>query len=571
MTSTPNPKTYFNHDLTYESAHRATFSPPKKEIPAVLPPNLNQIDFEQAIGEFISAVGLENVFVGEALVDYVDPYDVYEHDEGRRKVPSAAVTPSSTEELSSVLKIANKFSLPLWTFSRGKNLGYGGPAPVLSGSVALDLHRMNRILEVNDTFHYAVVEPGVTWTELYEYCKSHGKKVWPSTPSLGWGSVVGNTLDRGTGFGQNFSHHQSVSGMEIMLADGSLIRTGQFGISNSPSAHLSKFTFGPSIEGLFWQSNLGVVTKMSLWLTPQPEAFMSCSFSVNEFGDLEGLVDAFGVMRRDGTITGAVWVGNILEGLSIYGRRNEFWAGEGAIPENRVKELQQKHGLGYWVAKFGLYGTKRIVQAHFDDIKERLGELVPTGTLTGHFFAADKKGELLDASSIPFEHGNVLAGVPSLMALPLVNWPLKKDGKGKPAHGDYAPIIPSSGKEILDWMRTVKPIFEASGNDLMVDFFMHERHVIVTNMWSFDQFDEGQREAVHGLFMALHEIARERGYGMYRGHVQHMDRIAALNDFNDHAYRRLVESIKDTVDPNGILAPGKQGIWPERYRHHRSA
>ncbi|KAL4939685.1 hypothetical protein BDV06DRAFT_198382 [Aspergillus oleicola] len=568
MTSTLAKNTYPNP--TYESAHRATFAPPKKDIPAVLPPGVTQVDFEQAIGELVTIVGVENVFVGEALVDYVDPYDVYEEDEGKRKVPSAGVAPAITDELSGVLKIANKFSLPLWTFSRGKNLGYGGPAPVLSGSIALDLHRMNRIIEVNDKFHYAVVEPGVTWTELYEYCVQHKKAVWPSTPSLGWGSVIGNTVDRGTGFGTNFCHHQHVSGMEIMLADGSLIRTGQFGISNSPSAFLSKFTFGPSIEGLFWQSNLGVVTKMSLWLQPQPEAFMSCSFSVPEFEDVEGLVDAFGVMRRDGTVTGAVWVGNVLEGLSIHGRRNEFWVGEGAIPDFRVRELQKEHGMGYWVAKFGLYGSKRIVQAHFDEIEEKLKESVPGGTLTGHLFASDKKWEFLDASSIPFEHGNVLAGVPSLMALPLVNWPLKEANVGKPAHGDYAPIIPSSGKDVLEWMRTVKPIFEESGNDLMVDFFMHERHVIVTNMWSYDQHDSKQREVVDGLFLTLHEIAKEKGYGMYRGHVHYMDRIAALKDFNDHAYIRFVERIKDTVDPNGILAPGKQGIWPEKHRHHRA-
>lgn len=62
----------------------------------------------------------------------------------------------------------------------------------MSGSVALDLHRMNKIIEVNDEFHYAVVEPGVSFIQLYKYCVENGKKVWPSTPSLGWGSVVGN-------------------------------------------------------------------------------------------------------------------------------------------------------------------------------------------------------------------------------------------------------------------------------------------------------------------------------------------------------------------------------------------
>ena len=101
-------------------------------------------------------------------------------------------SPNSTEQLQQVLRVANQYAVPLWTFSRGKNLGYGGPAPRVNGSVALDLHRMDRIIEVNDEFHYAVVEPGVTFIQLYEYCVEHGKKVWPSTPSLGWGSVVGN-------------------------------------------------------------------------------------------------------------------------------------------------------------------------------------------------------------------------------------------------------------------------------------------------------------------------------------------------------------------------------------------
>lgn len=58
--------------------------------------------------------------------------------------------------------------------------------------MALDLHKLDKIIEVNDEYHYAVVEPGVTFIQLYEYCVEHKKKVWPSTPSLGWGSVIGN-------------------------------------------------------------------------------------------------------------------------------------------------------------------------------------------------------------------------------------------------------------------------------------------------------------------------------------------------------------------------------------------
>lgn len=71
---------------------------------------------------------------------------------------------------------------------------YGGPAPRLNGSIALDLHRMNKIIDVDGKNAYAVVEPGVTFTDLYQYCVKHELGVWPSVPSLGWGSVVGNVI-----------------------------------------------------------------------------------------------------------------------------------------------------------------------------------------------------------------------------------------------------------------------------------------------------------------------------------------------------------------------------------------
>ena len=62
----------------------------------------------------------------------------------------------------------------------------------MPGSVVLDLHRMNKVIEASEKFAYAVVEPGVTFGDLYEYCVARKLKVWPSTPSLGWGSVIGN-------------------------------------------------------------------------------------------------------------------------------------------------------------------------------------------------------------------------------------------------------------------------------------------------------------------------------------------------------------------------------------------
>jgi hypothetical protein len=49
---------------------------------------------------------------------------------------------------------------------------------------------------------------------------------------------------------------------------------------------------------------------------------------------------------------------------------------------------------------------------------------------------------------------------------------------------------------------------------------------------------------------------------------RYSNRVASLYDFNDHAYRRFVETIEDAVDSNGILSPGNQGIWPKRFREN---
>lgn len=120
-------------------------------------------------------------------------------------------------EVQAVVQIAGEFGVPLWTFSRGKNNGYGGPSPCLQGCILVDLSRMNRILEVNDQTCYALVEPGVSFFDLYEYCKARNLKVYPSVPALGWGSVVGNTLDRGWGYTPLGDHCHAQCGLEVRL------------------------------------------------------------------------------------------------------------------------------------------------------------------------------------------------------------------------------------------------------------------------------------------------------------------------------------------------------------------
>lgn len=73
--------------------------------------------------------------------------------------------------------MTNEYGVPLWPVSKGNKFAYGGAAPVMSGTVVLDMNRMNRILEVSEEFGYALVEPGVSYFDLYEYIQERRLKL----------------------------------------------------------------------------------------------------------------------------------------------------------------------------------------------------------------------------------------------------------------------------------------------------------------------------------------------------------------------------------------------------------
>jgi 4-cresol dehydrogenase (hydroxylating) len=68
---------------------------------------------------------------------------------------------------------------------------------------------------------------------------------------------------------------------------------------------------------------------------------------------------------------------------------------------------------------------------------------------------------------------------------------------------------------------------------------------------------------------ALIADARAHGYGEYRTHLDYMDAVAATYDFGGHALLRLNETVKNALDPKGIIAPGKSGIWPASHQKER--
>lgn len=216
---------YDVHDV--QQAHDRVFEQGRSVPEQRFPPGMAETQFSDVTQNLKAIVGDDQVHTGESLLHFSDPFSPH-----TENFPSAAVwcvkkswsliayskrltassSPASVEGIKKILALANRTHFPLWTISRGKNLGsaimlsfgkifqqliclgcrYGGPSPRVGGSVILSLHRMNRVLEVNEKAAYAVVEPGVTFFDLYNYCRERKLAVWPSAPAIAWGSVIGN-------------------------------------------------------------------------------------------------------------------------------------------------------------------------------------------------------------------------------------------------------------------------------------------------------------------------------------------------------------------------------------------
>lgn len=174
--------------------HRApNGAAPGSTTPIALPPNTSADVFQAYVKKAAAIVGEDNVtIISEPSelnkYDYFHPSkasDMFNICDNDYFLCSAVVSPRDVPDTQALMKLANEFTIPVWPFSVGRNLGYGGAAPRVRGSVGLDMGRhMNKIIKVDVDGAYAIVEPGVTFLELHAYLVENNlrDRVWLDCP-----------------------------------------------------------------------------------------------------------------------------------------------------------------------------------------------------------------------------------------------------------------------------------------------------------------------------------------------------------------------------------------------------
>ena len=508
---------------------------------------------DAALHDLRAALGHEAVHTdGDLMAEMIDPYEPVSWG-GQRNL--AVVQPASVEEVQAVVRIANQHGVPLWVGSQGRNNGYGGSGSVVSGSIVVNLRRMNQVLEVNEDLGYVVVEPGVSYFDLYDHIKRVGAKLFIDVPDLGWGSVIGNTADHGWGYTEYGDHAQALCGMEVVLPDGEVMRTGMGGLEKPSAWHVYKRGYGPSTESLFLQSNFGIITRMGVWCMPEPEVYMNGMIRVEADEDLPGLIDAIRPLMLDGTIANFPSCFNAAAVLTMLGSRESFWSGEGPIPHDVVQKVREATGLGAWMMRFALYGRDAQVDESYAHITSSLSGL-PGISVT----AEKHDGHDFDPSELD-QAGRVQAGVPDLEMLQSVKFAGENGG-----HVGFSSVIPLSGRDVTRIRDLVRAGAEGAGIDYTSTFLIQPRCAVHVFLAVYNRDDEVATNNAYDLVRTMIPRATAAGYGEYRAHVSMMDMVADQYAAGDHAQHRFFQAIKDAVDPNGILMPGRAGIWPARLR-----
>ena len=460
-------------------------------------------------------VGREYVSTNQA-----DLY-IYSRDmtQARPNQPDMIVLPKSLEEIQAIVGVANEEKIPIVPFVAGGNIG--GLTIPLKGGIMLDLKRMNRIIEVNSADMYALVEPGVTFGHLKAYLeKNHPDLIYTyafSPPSTG---IMTNALVQGLdnlSFRYGAASHW-VTGLEVILPTGELVKIGSCAVSNVWQA-IVPF---PELAGLFlgWQGTTGIITKMAVSLWPKPKHSTSLHFQVMDYEGGYEVLQLLSRTRIPDDVIGTSFALSKVSRLAMEHKKASIYPASPRVP-----------GEPEFTVSAEISGnTEEELKAKVKVIEE---------TIKGGY-----KGSKL---MIPPPTPSGRAGFP-MQSLPVLS-----GGGGLTWVGTYGPMS--------KWVETVERGCELQDKYNITRSaytrVMNEGHFIGLRwMLPYDKGDPKTVRRVEALCAEQLDMVIETGFIPYKTPVW---AIRKLEERADPNWVKLHRRIKEMLDPNNIMNPGRWG------------
>ncbi|MBQ9446979.1 MAG: FAD-binding protein [Victivallales bacterium] len=467
-------------------------------------PEYNQLT-DSIAQELIGIFGAANVYYNDA--ERLEPYA---HDEAAgctTRVPEAVVRPKSAEEISQLMKLANREKIPVT--ARGAGSGLSGGAVPIHGGIVIDCCRMNHILDVDKGNMTVTVEPGVITSEINEMLRPHGLFYAGYPMSLETCTIGGNVAENAGG-GKAVKYGVTgryVIGLEVVSPTGDIVQLGGKLVKDVSGINLLQLMIGS--EGI-----LGIFTKIILKLLPLPKASVDMLCLFNSIGEAIGAVPK--IMTEGGVIPTAVEFMDKLSFQTACQYLNETLPCQDSgamllITIDGADAAQVEHDydvIGEQCLKAG------ATQVYVADTKANSERIWRIRRSVAEAFKVFSPNQSLEDIVVP------IASIPDMSAA--IDRISKK----------YGVLIPCYGHA-------------GDGN-------LHATPVMPPE-WSLDKW----QEVLPNLLMELYaetialggHISGEHGIGHKR--KKYMLKLA------DKGFLTMMQAVKNGLDPNGILNPGK--------------
>ena len=421
-------------------------------------------------------------------------------------LPDVVVFPANTDEVSRVLKLANKENIPV--FPRGAGSGFSGGSLPKGGGIVLVTTRMNKILTIDTDNLIAVVEPGVITGDLQDAVEKEGLFYPPDPASLRFSTLGGNVAEcaggpRAVKYGVT---KDFVLGLEVVLPTGDVITTGGKTVKGVVGYDLTKLLCGS-------EGTLGIITRIILRLLPLPETRKTM---LAVFDSIDGAAGAVSTIIRSRIIPTTL----------------EF------MDHSALKCVEDQFSLGIpaeaeAVLIIELDGEKELVEKQV----ERIGELIrPLGLIS--FKAAADAAEAEELWK----------------ARRLISPALRKVNPDK-VNEDI--VVPRS--RVPDIIRKIEAIRDKYGIPIVNFGHAGDGNIHVNIM--IDRSVPGQSEKAEGAVREIFRATLDMGGTMSGEHGVGLSKSPYIPLELSREQIATMKAIKQALDPKNILNPGK--IFPE--------
>ncbi|MFX1561977.1 MAG: FAD-binding oxidoreductase [Promethearchaeota archaeon] len=442
----------------------------------------------------------------------------------RAGIAEALVKPGNVKEVQAIVKLCNKYKIPISPYSGGLSGGYA--QPLNNKGIILDLVRMNHILEVDVDSRYVVVEPGVTSGQVWAYFRKEYPEWAPPVPDGAppRATLIGDAMERGFSLVTSKYGPQGrmVNGLEVVLPRGDIIYTGSWAMKGLKPFY--PWGPGPDFTGLFLgaQGTMGIITKAAIRIIPHPPFIELVAYDYDTPEDMTN--HTLAVLKKE--------VGVMVQGGNwwlVPSRKDER-----EIPTTLEAWRKEKYYVPAWMMNFELWAhTEKEMESQKDIIAEEAENEKKAGS-------SIKPWELHPAAKA------VRLTKPNLIAVPyamhragfvFITWYLPFNDTAEFCHicedtmekHDLPPVI---------WVASIE----------------QGRQAIVMPIVCFDSRTEAGYKQVEAWDRETTDIFHKKGWMNYRPNAFiHWPAMRPMMP----EYVKLLKEQKSIWDPNGIMHPGR--------------